>query len=149
MGGFRAAAFAFDAARREVASRQRPWHRALIRERAGRFYPTHGLEHEGYELLALAREQYLAWGAVAKADQIDWAYPGLNPLADAVGETTVGEAGVGTIGIGEAGQVADHPRRCVFASVAEAFTNAAKHARALGCQRRRRGGRRRAARRGP
>ena len=33
-GDFRAAALAFDAARREAAGRQRPWHRALIAERA-------------------------------------------------------------------------------------------------------------------
>jgi hypothetical protein len=33
LGDFRAAAPAFDAARREVSLRQRPWHRALIAER--------------------------------------------------------------------------------------------------------------------
>ena len=47
---------AFDAARREVAGRQRPWHRALITERAARFYLAHGLDHAGYDLLAQARE---------------------------------------------------------------------------------------------
>ena len=34
-GDFDAAALAFDAARGEVSGRQRPWHRALITERAG------------------------------------------------------------------------------------------------------------------
>ncbi len=97
MGDFRAAAFAFDSARREVERRQRPWHGALIAERAGHFYLAHGLEHTGYELLARAREQYLAWGAAAKAEQMEWAYPGLSPSADAT--------------VGEAGQAADHPRR--------------------------------------
>ena len=97
MGDFRAAAFAFDSARREVERRQRPWHGALIAERAGHFYLAHGLEHTGYELLARAREQYLAWGAVAKAEQMEWAYPGLSPSADAT--------------VGEVGQAADHPRR--------------------------------------
>nr|WP_296064358.1 AAA family ATPase [uncultured Actinoplanes sp.] len=97
MNDFRTAAFAFDSARREVEKRQRPWHRALIAEHAGHFYLAHGLEHTGYELLAQAREQYLAWGAVAKAEQMEWAYPGLSPSAD------------GTAG--EAGQAADHPRR--------------------------------------
>ena len=87
IGDFRAAAFAFDAARREVARRQRPWHGALIAERAARFYLAHGLEHAGYDLLAQARQQYLAWGATAKVDQLDWAYPALSPSADA----TVGE----------------------------------------------------------
>ena len=97
MGDFRAAAFAFDSARREVERRQRPWHGALIAERAGHFYLAHGLEHTGYELLARAREQYLAWGAVAKAEQMEWAYPGLSPSADAT--------------VGEVGRAADHPRR--------------------------------------
>jgi signal transduction histidine kinase len=77
VGEFRAAALAFDAARREVAGRQRPWHRALIAERAARFQVAHGLEHAGHELLAEARRSYLAWGATAKVDQMDWAYPAL------------------------------------------------------------------------
>ncbi|MDG6102185.1 AAA family ATPase [Dactylosporangium aurantiacum] len=82
-GDFRAAVLAFDAARDEVADRQRPWHRALITERAARFYLTHGVEHAGYDLLALARHEYLAWGATAKVDQLDWAYPTLRPPLDA------------------------------------------------------------------
>ena len=77
VGDFRAAALAFDAARREVARRQRPWHRALIAERAARFHLAHGLDHAGYELLAQARQQYPAWGATAKVAQLDWAYPTL------------------------------------------------------------------------
>ena len=64
-----------------LGSRQRPWHRALITERAGRFHLAYGLEQAGYELLAQAREEYLAWGATAKAGQLDWAYPALR-LAD-------------------------------------------------------------------
>ena len=82
-GDFRAAVQAFDAARHEVARRQRPWHRALIAERAARFYLAHGVEQAGYDLLAQARQEYLAWGATAKADQLDWAYPVLRPPADA------------------------------------------------------------------
>ena len=80
-GDFRAAALAFDAARREAAARSRPWHRALITERAARFYLGHGLDQAGYDLLAQARQQYLAWGATAKAAQLDWAYPVLRPPA--------------------------------------------------------------------
>ena len=79
VGDFRAAVLAFDAARREAAGRQRPWHRALITERAARFYLAHGVEHAGFDLLAQARQQYLAWGATAKVDQLDWAYPTLRP----------------------------------------------------------------------
>jgi signal transduction histidine kinase len=83
VGDFRAAALAFDAARREAAQRQRPWHRALIAERAARFYLAHGLEHVGYDLLNQARQEYAAWGAAAKAAQLDWAYPTLQPQHEA------------------------------------------------------------------
>lgn len=79
VGDFRAAVLGFDAARREVEDRQRPWHSALIAERAARFHLAHGVEHTGYELLSQAREEYLAWGATAKVDQLDWAYPTLRP----------------------------------------------------------------------
>ncbi|GAB3832378.1 hypothetical protein GCM10027610_024430 [Dactylosporangium cerinum] len=84
VGDFRAAVLGFDAAWREVAQRQRPWHRALISEHAARFYLAHGVEHPGYELLAEARQEYLAWGATAKVDQLDWAYPALRPHAEPV-----------------------------------------------------------------
>jgi signal transduction histidine kinase len=97
-GDFRAAVVAFDAARREVAGRQRPWHRALIAERAARFFLAHGVEHLGYDLLADARDEYLAWGATAKVAQIDWASPPLRRPADAT--TTAGGA--------ERGELAHH-----------------------------------------
>jgi predicted ATPase/signal transduction histidine kinase len=82
-GDFRAAALAFDAARREAAQRQRPWHRALIAEHAARFYLARGLEQAGHDLLAQARQEYLAWGATAKVNQLDWAYPVLRPPSGA------------------------------------------------------------------
>ena len=82
VGDFRAAALGFDAARREAAGGRRPWHRALITERAARFLLAHGLDHAGFELLAQARQHYLAWGATAKVDQLDWAYPALRPPPD-------------------------------------------------------------------
>src|SRR5918996_1059273 len=75
VGDFRAASQAFDPARLEVARRQRPWHRALITERTARFYLAHGLEQAGRDLLARARQDYAAWGAMAKVAQLDWAYP--------------------------------------------------------------------------
>jgi signal transduction histidine kinase len=81
-GDFRAAALAYDAARREAGRRQRPWHRAVIAERAARFSLAHGLEQAGRELLAEARREYLAWGATAKVDQLDWANPTLRPEPD-------------------------------------------------------------------
>src|SRR6185312_2021144 len=82
VGDFRAAALGFDAARREAAGRPRPWHRALITERTAHFFLAHGLDHAGFELLAQARQHYLAWGATAKVDQLDWAYPALRPPPD-------------------------------------------------------------------
>ena len=85
-GDFRAAALAFDAARHEAAQRQRPWHRALIAEHAARFYLAHGLEHAGHDLIAQARQEYLAWGATAKVAQLDWAYPVGRPPCDTAGE---------------------------------------------------------------
>ena len=84
-----AATLAFDAARHEVTGRQRPWHRALITERAARFHLGHGLGHTGHALLAEARQDYAAWGATAKVAQLDWAYPTLHPEA----ETTTGRGG--------------------------------------------------------
>jgi predicted ATPase/signal transduction histidine kinase len=90
-GDFRAATIAFDAARREAARRQRPWHRALIAERAARFHLARCVEHIGYDLLAEARQEYLAWGATAKAAQLDWAYPSLRPPPDTTGRQS-GEA---------------------------------------------------------
>jgi signal transduction histidine kinase len=84
-GDFHAAVLAFDAAGREVAQRQRPWHRALIAERTACFYLAYGVEHAGCHLLAQARQEYLAWGATAKVAQLDWAYPALRSSADAIG----------------------------------------------------------------
>ncbi|MDT4905745.1 MAG: hypothetical protein QOH52_3761, partial [Pseudonocardiales bacterium] len=86
VGDFRAAALAFDAARRESAGRPRPWHRALITERAARFHLANGLEQSGSDLLAQARQEYAGWGATAKVAQLDWAYPTLRPQPDAAVE---------------------------------------------------------------
>jgi signal transduction histidine kinase len=84
-GDFQAAVVAFDATRREVTQRQRPWHRALIAERAARFYLAHGADQAGYDLLAQARQEYLDWGATAKAAQLDWAHPAVRPQTGAAG----------------------------------------------------------------
>jgi signal transduction histidine kinase/serine/threonine protein kinase len=93
IGDFRAAALGFDAALRNVAQRQRPWHRALITERAARFHLAHGLEHTGYRLLAEAREAYATWGATAKVAQLDWSYQALRPdQADVAGDRDPGAA---------------------------------------------------------
>ncbi|CAI7980994.1 hypothetical protein FRAHR75_950005 [Frankia sp. Hr75.2] len=76
-GDFREAVYTFDVAQREASARARPWHRALILERAARFYLAHGVEESGCMLLAAARRQYQDWGATAKVRQLDWAHPTL------------------------------------------------------------------------
>ncbi|MCP2322249.1 diguanylate cyclase (GGDEF)-like protein [Hamadaea flava] len=77
VGDFRVALRAFDAAQREASARQRPWHRALIFERAAQFHLADGMDHTAYGLLAEARHEYEMWGATAKVDDLDWAYPAL------------------------------------------------------------------------
>ncbi|MEN3359041.1 MAG: hypothetical protein V7637_3023 [Mycobacteriales bacterium] len=72
---FRAAAGTFDGALREVAQRQRPWHQALITERAALFHLAYGLEHTGRDLLGQARRCYQAWGATAKVREMGRQYP--------------------------------------------------------------------------
>lgn len=57
----------FDAALVEAASRQRPWHRALMTERAGLCHLAQGMAHTGQSLLMEAWRLYQAWGAGAKA----------------------------------------------------------------------------------
>ncbi len=95
-GDFGAAALAFDAARDEAAGRQRPWHRALITERAAHFALARGLQRAGFELLARARDLYSAWGATAKVAQLDWAYPALR-------QHVIAAAGIGGDEPGEPG----------------------------------------------
>jgi diguanylate cyclase (GGDEF)-like protein len=68
---FRAAVITYDACLREVEARQRPWHRALIAERAGLFHLAHGAEHFGRLLLTEARQRYEEWGATGKARELD------------------------------------------------------------------------------
>ncbi|RYX93984.1 MAG: ATPase [Comamonadaceae bacterium] len=70
-----AAAAAFDAALEEVARRRRPWHQALITERAALFHMDHALSHTGHELMFKARDLYAAWGAMAKVAQLERVHP--------------------------------------------------------------------------
>jgi signal transduction histidine kinase len=72
------AALAFDLAMKESETRQRPWHRAFITERAGLFQLSHGLEHTGRVLLAAALDHYAAWGAHAKVEQMRRDHPFLH-----------------------------------------------------------------------
>ena len=77
LGDVPAAARAFDAAIRAAETTRRPWHRALIYERAALFHTAHGLEHTGRILLAEARRAYEMWGATAKVRQLDALHPDL------------------------------------------------------------------------
>jgi predicted ATPase/signal transduction histidine kinase len=70
LGDLWKAGAAFDAAQVQAESRQRPWHLALITERAALFHLAHGFEHAGHKLLVAARDHYQAWGAFAKVDQM-------------------------------------------------------------------------------
>jgi diguanylate cyclase (GGDEF)-like protein len=90
-GDFRAAVTAFDAAQREVAHRERPWHRALIAHRAALFHLAYGLEHVGHLLLGEARRWYERWGATGAASELDRRYPALRPAADPAGPRSPGE----------------------------------------------------------
>jgi diguanylate cyclase (GGDEF)-like protein len=78
---FRAAAAAFDAGLREVGTRQRPWHRALIAERAGLFHLAQGMQTSGRRLLAEARLHYDAWGATGKVRELDRVHPFLRHMS--------------------------------------------------------------------
>jgi signal transduction histidine kinase len=64
------AAHSFDAAIMESRRRPRPWHQALISERAGLFHLERGLTHTGRLLLAEAMEQYREWGALGKVERM-------------------------------------------------------------------------------
>ncbi len=57
------AARAFDRALQSCVVQTRPWHHALIAERAGLFHLAHGLDYAGRALLRDAQARYAAWGA--------------------------------------------------------------------------------------
>ncbi|MBI2731859.1 MAG: diguanylate cyclase [Aquabacterium sp.] len=65
-----AAATGFNKAMSAAAERTRPWHRALITERAARFHLSQGMEATGQPLIQSARDLYATWGAKAKVAQM-------------------------------------------------------------------------------
>ncbi|HEY8356558.1 MAG TPA: GAF domain-containing sensor histidine kinase, partial [Ramlibacter sp.] len=65
----------FDRARASAAEHRRPWHAALITERAAYFHMEQGLETSGRLLLAEARDRYDAWGAEGKVRELERAHP--------------------------------------------------------------------------
>jgi predicted ATPase/signal transduction histidine kinase len=72
--GTRAAA-CFDAALAETEHRKRPWHRALIAERAGLFHLSEGLGQFGRRLLVEAHGRYRRWGAAEKGLRMEREHP--------------------------------------------------------------------------
>jgi predicted ATPase/signal transduction histidine kinase len=72
VGNTRAAtAAAFDAALFPLESLSRPWHHALINERAGLFHLEQGMSNTGRKFIARARDLYQAWGATAKVRHLE------------------------------------------------------------------------------
>ena len=70
-GEFWDAASAFEMAIGAVRLQTRPWHAALITERAGLFHLDNRHEQTGRHFLAEARGLYAAWGAAAKVRALD------------------------------------------------------------------------------
>lgn len=70
-----AALQAIEQAMLRARAHQRPWHEALISERAGLLHMRNGLEHSGRLLLRRACRLYLAWGATGKVAAMQNAWP--------------------------------------------------------------------------
>jgi predicted ATPase/signal transduction histidine kinase len=73
----------FDLALLKLQGRQRPWHQALITERAALLAIEQGLEHVGRRLLAEAHRHYTHWGAMAKVRMLERDHPYLRGMAEA------------------------------------------------------------------
>jgi predicted ATPase/signal transduction histidine kinase len=67
----------FEAAMAAVAPKARPWHQALITERAALCHLAMGLPSTGQPLLAQALRGYEAWGAASKVAQLWRQHPWL------------------------------------------------------------------------
>jgi len=85
LGQIARACAAYEAAHSAARSGHRPWHRALITERAARFQLALGMRHTGLLLLAEARDVYEAWGAMAKVRRLEQEYPDLRAVPQAPG----------------------------------------------------------------
>jgi diguanylate cyclase (GGDEF)-like protein len=97
-GDFRAAIHAFDSALRDAD--HRPWHHAYIAERSAKFMLANGLDRVGWSLLVEAREAYRVWGAQAKVDQLDRAYPSLEiPTGQVTGRASITAGAIDMMGV--------------------------------------------------
>ena len=94
-GDFAGASTWFDEAVCSASDAGRPWHSALIAERAGLFFLAHGMARVGRQMLADAWRGYAAWGAYGKVRQMEQRYPFLStaPAGSRAGAST--EASLG------------------------------------------------------
>ena len=95
-GDFAAAAAAFDAAACDASGAVRPWHAALIAERAGLFFLAHRMEHVAQHLLLEACRGYAGWGAHGKVRQMHQQHPFLASALAAARTSTAGATTLGT-----------------------------------------------------
>ena len=93
-----AAMTGYDAALSTIGDRQRPWHRALICERAAAFCLAQGHEYLARKLLVEARDAYAGWGASAKVEQLTRNHPFLR-TARILGAGPSVEPGTSTPGV--------------------------------------------------
>ena len=77
-----AALQAFDAGLSELDGRSRPWHRALMLERAVALHASMGLDRGARALLVEAHGAYEAWGATAKVRRLEDQHPFLRRRAE-------------------------------------------------------------------
>ncbi|MBL7262282.1 diguanylate cyclase [Paractinoplanes lichenicola] len=83
-GDLSTAYVSFDHAVQAAQTRQRPWHAALILERAARLHFSVGLEAGGRLHLAEALRVYDEWGATGKVAQLLGTHPALRPAERSV-----------------------------------------------------------------
>jgi len=96
----------FAVAMRRAERVSRPWHQALIAERAGLYFATHGPRPFAHQLLALACRRYEDWGATAKVRQMRRLHPFLQLDAAAPGRSTaLSRDSIDTLAILRASQV--------------------------------------------
>ncbi|WP_035086321.1 diguanylate cyclase [Catenuloplanes japonicus] len=74
----------------QLAGRRRPWHRALIAERAGRYHLAQGLRFAGERMIKDASRWYDSWGATGKSARLAEEFPFLRRSARAVSGSTLG-----------------------------------------------------------
>jgi diguanylate cyclase (GGDEF)-like protein len=89
---FQGACRAFDSALSNVQVHRRPWHAALVAERAALFHLEYGLEHRGHSLLVDARAHYHRWGATRKVVELERTFPFLGSLDRSAAAVASGEA---------------------------------------------------------